>query len=139
MESFKPEGKHSRSNSQFPLHQSGNLSLSATNLISHSKELVSSCIPTSRVGAQPTLCLSSGPNSLHPINRLATSGRTSPDTACAYQSNENLTEVARLQSQVHELTHKSELLEAELDKTNNQLREPRTTVDVESLKCKAAE
>lgn len=139
MESFKPEGKHSRSNSQFPLHQSGNLSLSATNFISHSKELVSSCNPTSRVGVQPMLCLSSGPSSHHTY-RVATSGLTSPDTACAYQSNENLTEeVARLQSQVHELTHKSELLEAELDKTNNQLREARTTVDVESLKCKAAE
>lgn len=90
MESFKPEGKHSQSNSLFRLHQSGNLSLSATNFISHSKELVSSCIPTSRVGVQPMLRLSSGPSS-HPTNRLATSGLTSPDTACAYQSNENLT------------------------------------------------
>jgi hypothetical protein len=39
---------------------------------------------------------------------------------------------------VNELTHKSELLEAELDRTNNQLREARTTADVENLKCKAA-
>ncbi|RLN11609.1 putative E3 ubiquitin-protein ligase HERC1 [Panicum miliaceum] len=52
---------------------------------------------------------------------------------------ENLTEeVARLKSQVNELTHKSELLEDELAKANNQLREVRATADLENLKCKAA-
>jgi molecular chaperone GrpE (heat shock protein) len=39
---------------------------------------------------------------------------------------------------VNELRDKSKLLEAELDNTNNQLREARTTADVENLKCKAA-
>lgn len=131
MESFKPEGKHSRNNSRFPLHHSGKLSLGS---IGHSKELTSLCNPTST-----TSPLSSGPISPHPTNRITTSVLTSPDSACAYPPNKNTTEeVARLQSQVKELTRKSELLEAELDRTNNQLREARTTAHVETLKCKAA-
>ncbi|PNT76172.1 hypothetical protein BRADI_1g45250v3 [Brachypodium distachyon] len=125
VESFKPEGKHSRSNSRFPLHHSGNLSLSGINFVGNSKELISSFNPTSM-----TSPLSSGPNSPHLTNRLATSGLTSPNSACTYESNKNLP--------VDELTHKSESLEAELDKTNNQLKEARTTADVENLKCKAA-
>ncbi|KAM3194162.1 hypothetical protein ACQJBY_070677 [Aegilops geniculata] len=131
MESFKPEGKHSRNNSRFPLHHPGNLSFGS---IGRSKELTSLCIPTSTA-----LPLSCGPISPHPTNRLTTSVLTSPDSACAYPSNKNMTEeVARLQSQVKELTRKSELLEAELDRTNNQLREARTTAAEENLKCKAA-
>ena len=39
---------------------------------------------------------------------------------------------------MNKLTHKAELLEAELDSTNNQLREAKITADVENLKCKAA-
>lgn len=136
MEPSKPEGKHSRSNSRFPLHHSGNLSLGSINFVGDSKEVISSCSPTST-----TSPLSSGLSSPHFTNRLTTSGLVlpSPDSACTYMSNKNLTEeVARLQSQVNELRDKSKLLEAELDNTNNQLREARTTADVENLKCKAA-
>lgn len=133
-EPFKPEGKHSRSNSRFPLHHSGNLSLGSINFVGRSKELISSCTPTSTRSP-----LSSRPSSPHFTNSSSTSGLPSQDYACTVLSNKNLTEeVARLQSQVNALTHKSELLEAELDKTNNQLREARTTADVENLKCKAA-
>ena len=39
---------------------------------------------------------------------------------------------------MNELTHKSELLEDELAKANNQLREVGATADLENLKCKAA-
>ncbi|XP_047080047.1 PH, RCC1 and FYVE domains-containing protein 1-like [Lolium rigidum] len=136
MEPSKPEGKHSRSNSRFPLHHSGNLSLGSINFVGDSKEVISSCSPTST-----TSPLSSRLSSPHFTNRLTSSGLVlpSPDSACTYMSNKNLTEeVARLQSQVNELRDKSKLLEAELDNTNNQLREARTTADVENLKCKAA-
>ncbi|KAK8455172.1 hypothetical protein SEVIR_4G096600v4 [Setaria viridis] len=127
-DSFKPDGKHSPSNSQLPLPHTRNINLSTTNLIGHSKELISSCIPTLRVDShsQPTSPLSSGPSSPNPTLR-------------ENQLNENLTEeVARLKSQVNELTHKSELLEEELAKANNQLREAKATADLENLKCKAA-
>ncbi|TVU11963.1 hypothetical protein EJB05_45575 [Eragrostis curvula] len=111
LESFKPDGKHSRGNSQLPLTH-------ARNFIGHSKELISSCTPSSP--------LFSGPRSPNPTGR-------------GNQLNENLTEeVARLKAQLNELTHKSELLEEELGKTNNQLREVRSTADLERLKCKAA-
>ncbi|KAL6606916.1 hypothetical protein ACP70R_042569 [Stipagrostis hirtigluma subsp. patula] len=128
MDSFKPDGKLSRGNNQLSLPHTRNFSLSTTNLIGHSKELVASCIPTSRVGSKShsTSPPSSGPSSPNPTGR-------------ENRLNENLTEeVARLHSQVNELTHKSELLEEELGKANNQLREARATADLESLKCKAA-
>lgn len=97
VESFKPEGKHSRSNSRFPLHHSGNLSLSGINFVGNSKELISSFNPTSM-----TSPLSSGPNSPHLTNRLATSGLTSPNSACTYESNKNLpvTDVSYFQNAV---------------------------------------
>ncbi|KAM0914319.1 hypothetical protein ACQ4PT_011527 [Festuca glaucescens] len=44
----------------------------------------------------------------------------------------------QVKSVVNGLRNKSKLLEAELDNTNNQLREARTTADAENLKCKAA-
>ncbi|XP_039806282.1 PH, RCC1 and FYVE domains-containing protein 1-like isoform X4 [Panicum virgatum] len=127
-DSFKPDGKYSLGTGQLPLARIRNMNRSTTNLIGQSKELISSCVPTSKVGShsQPTSPLSSGPSSPNPIrqeNKLS----------------ENLTEeVARLKSQVNKLTHKSELLEDELAKANNQLREVRATADLENLKCKAA-
>ncbi|PUZ61429.1 hypothetical protein GQ55_4G275800 [Panicum hallii var. hallii] len=115
-DSFKPDGKYSLGTGQLPLPRIRNMNRSTTNLIGHSKE------PHS----QPTSPPSSGPSSPNPIrqeNKLSA----------------NLTEeVARLKSQVKELTHKSELLEDELAKANNQLREVRATADLENLKCKAA-
>uniref|UniRef100_A0ACD5VD94 Uncharacterized protein n=1 Tax=Avena sativa TaxID=4498 RepID=A0ACD5VD94_AVESA len=135
-EPLKPEGKHSRSNSRLPLHRSASLNLGSIKFSGDSKELISSRIP-----ASATSPLSSELISPHSTNRLTTSGLAlpSPGSACTNMSNKNLTEeVARLQSQVNELTQKSELLEAELAKSNKQLIEARTIADEENLKCKAA-
>ncbi|OEL37762.1 Ultraviolet-B receptor UVR8 [Dichanthelium oligosanthes] len=93
-DSFKPDGKHSLGNSQLPVPHTQNINLSTTNLIGHPKELISSCIPTSRVGShsQPISPLSSGQSSPNPTQR-------------ENELNENLTEeVTRLRSQVFHIT-----------------------------------
>ncbi|CAN6208179.1 unnamed protein product [Urochloa humidicola] len=127
-DSFKPDGKHSLGNSQLPVPHTGNINLSTTNLIGHSKELISSCISASRVGSHS-----------HPTSHLSSRPSSPNSTQQENQLNENLTgEVARLKAQVNVLTHKSELLEEELAKANNKLREVRATADLENLKCKAA-
>ncbi|XP_008808052.2 PH, RCC1 and FYVE domains-containing protein 1 [Phoenix dactylifera] len=160
VDSFKGENRLSKlnwksetNNSQFPLtyqrasmfqwgsfKPSSNLS-SSNILFGSSKKIFSASVPGSRAASRSSSPVSCRPSPPHSTITPVVTGLSSPEAFSddSKQTYENLSqEVVRLHLQVEELTRKSELLEAELEKTMRQLREATTVAGEETTKCKAA-
>ncbi|KAL9239941.1 hypothetical protein vseg_014212 [Gypsophila vaccaria] len=107
-----------------------------------SKKFFSASLPGSRIvsrATSPTSRRSSPPRAVTPGATLK--GLTSPNKVVddAKRTNDNLSQdVLKLRAQVGELTRKTQLQEAELEKTSKQLKEAIAIAGEETAKCKAA-
>ncbi|XP_020252996.1 uncharacterized protein LOC109830210 [Asparagus officinalis] len=113
---------------------------SSLNLSGSSKKMFSVNVPSSRAPSPPTSPLPSRPDPSYPITTQTITNLTSPAMIDARKTtDDNLSqEVVRLQLKVEELTHKCQLLEAELETTSRRLREATAMAGEETAKCNAA-
>ncbi|XP_077224014.1 PH, RCC1 and FYVE domains-containing protein 1-like [Tasmannia lanceolata] len=117
-------------------------SRSSNFIFGSSKKICSASVPGSRMASRATSPISrrpSPPRSTTPTPTLA--GLTYPDIVVdnSKPTNDNLSqEVIKLRAQVEDLTRKSQLLEAELERTSRQLKEATSVAGEETAKCKAA-
>ncbi|KAL5981104.1 hypothetical protein ACLOJK_029024 [Asimina triloba] len=113
-----------------------------TGSVSFSKKLFHSSLPASRMVSRATSPVSGRSSPPHSVTPAPTSSSPTSNKVLLSdlkQMNDDLTqEVLGLKAQVEDLKHKSQLLEAELDKTSHKLKEANATSGEESLKCKAA-
>ncbi|KAF9625974.1 hypothetical protein IFM89_028360, partial [Coptis chinensis] len=104
-----------------------------------SKKLFSASVPGSRTASRATSPVSrksSPPHSTTITPPVFTSPEVGTDSK---QENDSLSqEIVELRARVENLTSKSKLLEAELEKTSRQLMEVTTKAGEETAKCKAA-
>lgn len=149
VESFKAESRQSRQNckselknNQFPstpnecLWTNIHTPISSNISLGSSRNKYPASTPGSRRGSGSTSPVSSRPSPPH-----STTTFRPPEVVVdgSKQANGILSqEVVRLKLQVEELTHKSQLLEAELEKTSRELKEAMSTAEEEAAKSKAA-
>ncbi|OAY82052.1 Ultraviolet-B receptor UVR8 [Ananas comosus] len=157
MESFKTmDGKTSKRNKKFEFNSSRvspipngnsnwgglNISKSFNPVFGTSRKFFSASVPGSRIASRatsPTSRRASPTRSVTPTPTLT--GLTSSEVILdgAGRISESLSqEVIRLRAQVESLTRKSQLQEAELERTTKQLKEAIGIAGEETAKCKAA-
>ncbi|XP_043724265.1 PH, RCC1 and FYVE domains-containing protein 1-like [Telopea speciosissima] len=122
--------------------QWGNFSVSktSTSLFGSSKKMISASVPGSRVASRATSPLSRKPSPPHSATSTPTLITSSEITADdPKHTNDSIDqEITKLRAQVEELTLKSQLLEAELERTSRQLKEATSMAGDETAKSKAA-
>ncbi|KAG8085423.1 hypothetical protein GUJ93_ZPchr0010g9979 [Zizania palustris] len=152
LESFKHiDSRSSKKNKKFEFNGSrvspipnGSSHWSGLNIsksFGSSKKFFSASVPGSRIVSRATSPVSrraSPPRSTTPTPTLG--GLTSPRVVDGVKPiNDSVSqEVLNLRSQVENLTRKSQLLEADLEKTAKQLKEAISIAGEETAKCKAA-
>ncbi|XP_058096545.1 PH, RCC1 and FYVE domains-containing protein 1-like [Magnolia sinica] len=117
-------------------------SRSSNFIVGTSRKIFSASVPGSRMASRATSPVSrrpSPPRSITPTPTLAVLASATVIANDSKQMNDKLTqEVIKLRVQVEDLTHKSQLLEAELDRTSRKLKETTAVAGEESAKSKAA-
>ncbi|KAK4788625.1 hypothetical protein SAY86_019944 [Trapa natans] len=155
MESFKQLDRSSKRNKKLEFNSSrvspvpnggsqlGELNTSKSSTVfGSSKKFFSASVPGSRIvsrASSPILRWASPPRAATPTPTLG--GLTSPKFMMddAKRTNDSLSqEVIRLRAEVESLTHKAQLQEVELERTNKQLKEAIGIAAEETAKCKAA-
>uniref|UniRef100_A0A0D3G736 FYVE-type domain-containing protein n=1 Tax=Oryza barthii TaxID=65489 RepID=A0A0D3G736_9ORYZ len=151
LESFKHmDSRTSKKNKKFEFNSSrvspipnGSSHWSGLNIsksFGSSKKFFSASVPGSRIVSRATSPVSrraSPPRSTTPTPTLG--GLTSPRVVDGVKPNDSISqEVLSLRSQVENLTRKSQLLEADLERTTKQLKEAISIAGEETAKCKAA-
>ncbi|KAG8068991.1 hypothetical protein GUJ93_ZPchr0005g14373 [Zizania palustris] len=152
LESFKHmDSRSSKKNKKFEFNSSrvspipnGSSHWSGLNIsksFGSSKKFFSASVPGSRIVSRATSPVSrrgSPPRSTTPTPTLG--GLTSPRVEDGVKpiNDSVIQEVLYLRSQVEKLTRKSQLLEADLEKTTKQLKEAISIAGEEAAKCKAA-
>lgn len=122
----------------------GNLNTSkpANPVFGSSKKFFSASLPGSRIvsrATSPTSRRCSPPRAATPGPTMVALSLPNNVADDAKKANDKLSqEVLRLRAQVEELTRKTQLQEAELEKTSRQLKEAVAIAGEESAKCKAA-
>lgn len=133
-QNLKSEGKRRSS-----LWGNSYFSKPASSLYKSSNKIFSASNPSSRISSRSTSPVSSMPSPSFSTATFTSPG--SPDLVVDYSRRaiDSLSnEVARLNLQVKNLTQKSQLLEAEMEKSSRQLREATAVAGEETTKCKAA-
>ncbi|KAJ4974536.1 hypothetical protein NE237_007710 [Protea cynaroides] len=117
-------------------------SKTSTSLFGSSKKMIFASVPGSRIASRATSPKSRKPSPPHSATPTSTlTVMTSPEVSVddPKHTNDNIDqEIIMLRAQVEELTCKSQLLEAELERTSRQLKEATAIAGDETAKCKAA-
>ncbi|KAI3839540.1 hypothetical protein MKW92_002973 [Papaver armeniacum] len=113
----------------------------STSLFESSKKIFSASLPGSRTASRassPVSRRASPPRSITPGPAMTVLTPEVDNDDSKHGNSDFNQEITKLRAQVEELTHKSAVLEAELERTSKQLKEATAVAGDETAKCKAA-